>query len=143
MNEETAVRFVSDIEAEIQKELDRLYSQTNVPPRARVRIGSRLSCSLVLEKQQSLSGDTLKLEQQRQDTLETRIRLDSCYYDSDNREDGPLSVWHPEGIPEERFVVKKIQGGFNIYDSGGTKLCIDDLAKRIIKPIYDAPGRVA
>ncbi len=151
MNERNAELFVSHLREEIYRELDKLYAGTKTFPW--VVLGPPLPNSILLEKQQRLSGGPSQVEQNIPAKLETHVFLD---YGK-----AVLDVWHKgiaaehlagasrvqysDGTEVERFLVggdDPVKTGFyaNTFDK---PLYLDDLARRIIKLIYDAPGSVA
>jgi hypothetical protein len=152
MNEDFAIRFISHLSAEIQKELDIFYAGTRVFPRVVLR--PPLPTSIVLEIQQRLSERTSQVELKDLAKLETHVFLDY--------QNGELNVWD-EGIGYEspiRELNSRIADGTQtecflmvgnnpalsgyIVTKDSKTVCIDDLAKRIIKPICNAlGGRVA
>jgi hypothetical protein len=151
MNENFAIDFVSELRDKIEQELVGYYLDERIFPR--VVLHPPLNTSIVLEKQHGFSGKLGLVEPKIPVKQETHVLLDYL--------SGTLDVWDEgidaghslrelnarlgDGTQVERFMMvgdNPASSGYRVTKDGET-VYLDDLAKRIIKPICDAPGSVA
>lgn len=122
MTEDFAAYFVSELGSFVQRDLDHIYEQAKAPFRVRIRRGGQAPGAFTLQRGEGHTPASRR---------ETRVYLDPS--------NGNLVIRHCNGV-EDRFAIIEITGGYKIRDGKGTELYIDELARRVYKPIHEAGG---